>query len=101
MHLQKQMKKKPSKYLCKQGIRVAIFVNNSNSSYLVSNGVYMNYMELQVIPESRRFDFCTETKAMFGVGCTKINLSVNASNEKKKANKNLVPLNVCSDGECQ
>ena len=58
-------------------------------------------MELQVIPESRRFDFCTETKAMFGVGCTKINLSVNASNEKKKANKNLVPLNVCSDGECQ
>ena len=84
MHLQKQMKKKPSKYLCKQGIRVAIFVNNSNSSYLVSNGVYMNYMELQVIPESRRFDFCTETKAMFGVGCTKINLPVNASNEKKE-----------------
>ena len=73
MHLQKQMKKKPSKYLCKQGIRVAIFVNNSNSSYLVSNGVYMNYMELQVKAESRRFDFCTETKAMFGVGCTKIN----------------------------
>ena len=98
MHLQKQMKRKPSKYLCKQGIRAAIFVNNSNSSYLVSNGVCMNYMELQVIPESRRLDFCTETKAKFGVGYTKINLP---SNEKKKANKNLDPLNVCSDGECQ
>ena len=95
------MKRKPSKYVCKQGIRAAIFVNNSNSSYLVSTGVLMNYMELQVKPENIRLDFCTETSTMFGVGYTKINLPVDVSNEKKKANKNLDPLNVCSDGECQ
>ena len=43
-----------------------------------------------------------ETKAMYGVGCSKIKWPVDVSNEKKKkANKNLDPLNVCSDGECQ
>jgi hypothetical protein len=46
------IKRKPFKYLRKEGIRVAIFVNNSNNSYL-SAGAFMNYMKLQVIPENR------------------------------------------------
>jgi hypothetical protein len=47
-----KLKRKPFKYLGKEGIRVTIFVNNSNNSKL-STGAFMNYVKLQVIPENR------------------------------------------------
>ena len=61
----------------------------------------MNYMELQVKPENIRLYFLYGNKSNVWSGSYKNQIPVDVSNEKEKVNKNLDPLNVCSDGECQ